>query len=279
MAAAADVRPGDDSAGTDTGNTQDNSLTVLGCDGSYPGPGGAASGYLVQSGPTAVWLDAGPGTFANLQQVLDPAHLDAVVLSHEHPDHWTDLESFAVWLRQSAAPTPVPVYAPPGLQKRSYFADDPLLRWQEIGPSYQVTIGQLACRFVATDHGPPTLAVRIDPVDARPAASADTGASAGPDPGRALAYSADSGPDWTAEELGTGLGTLLCEATYTRQHEGTYRHLSGRQAGQMAAAAGVGRLVVTHRWPTVSADALAAEAGETFGRPVDQAAAGRVFAW
>ena len=47
----------------------------------------------------------------------------------------------------------------------------------------------------------------------------------------------------------------------------------------MAAAAGVGRLVLTHRWPTVSADALAAEADEAFGRPVHQAATGRVFEW
>ena len=48
------------------------SVTVLGCDGSYAGPGGACSGYLVSSGDTHVWLDCGPGTLANLQQHLDP---------------------------------------------------------------------------------------------------------------------------------------------------------------------------------------------------------------
>jgi ribonuclease BN (tRNA processing enzyme) len=109
-----------------------HTVTVLGCDGSYPGPGGAASGYLVQGGATRLWLDAGPGTFAALQRVVDPAAVDAIVLSHEHPDHWTDVESFAVWHRQSAdlqsgARQPVPIYAPPGLRRRSYFADDPLL--------------------------------------------------------------------------------------------------------------------------------------------------------
>lgn len=250
-----------------------NTLTVLGCDGSYPGPGGAASGYLVGSGSTTLWLDAGPGTFANLQRVLDPARVNAVVLSHEHPDHWTDLESFAVWRRQSGATGAVPVLAPPGLRQRSYFADDPLLGWQEIGPSYRVTIDGLTCSFVATDHGPPTLAVRIDQ---RPAGDASHTPGTAPS---SLVYSADSGPDWSAQELGTDIGTLLCEATYTREHEGEYRHLSGRQAGLMAAAAGVGGLVLTHRWPTVSADALAAEGGEAFGRPVLQAAAGRIFTW
>ncbi|MGH9101294.1 MAG: MBL fold metallo-hydrolase, partial [Acidimicrobiales bacterium] len=60
---------------------------------------------------------------------------------------------------------------------------------------------------------------------------------------------------------------------------GEGRHLSGRQAGELAAAAGVTRLVVTHRRPSVPAGALAAEADEAFGRPVHQAASGRVFEW
>lgn len=272
MAESADAGPGRGGARPAAART----LTVLGCDGSYPGPGGSASGYLVQDGTTTIWLDAGPGTFAHLQQVCDPATVDAVVLSHEHPDHWTDLESFAVWHRQSPHRRPVPVYAPPGLRRRSYFAGDPGLAWEEIGPSYRVAMGELTCRFVATDHGPPTLAVRIDPTG-----DADGGGDAdGPaDLSGSLAYSADSGPDWSVEELGRDIGTVLCEATYTRAHEGTLRHLSGRQAGTMAAAAGVGRLVLTHQWPTVSASAVATEADEAFGRPVHQAAAGRVFAW
>ncbi len=246
-------------------------LTVLGCDGSYPGPGGAASGYLVEAGGTAVLLDAGPGTFVNLQKVADPGALSAVVLSHEHPDHWTDLESLAVWLghgpgRWRPSPAPVPVLAPPGLRARSYFegATD-IFAWQEVAPSAVQTVGELTLRFVATDHGPPTLAVRLDGPE-------------GP-AGGSLAYSADTGPDWSVEELGVGLGTVVCEATYTRSDEGSLRHLSGRQAGAMAADAGVGRLVVTHRWPTVSPDELADEASTAFGRDVLQAHEGLVVEW
>ena len=262
-----------------------HTVTVLGCDGSYPGPGGAASGYLVQGGATRLWLDAGPGTFAALQRVVDPAAVDAIVLSHEHPDHWTDVESFAVWHRQSGARQPVPIYAPPGLRRRSYFADDPLLDWQEIGPSHVVTVGELTCRFVATDHGPPTLAVRVDSSAADHVPSTPTDrdrpvpSSAVDDHATSFAYSADSGPDWSVDELGHGIGTVLCEATFSRRDEGASRHMSGRQAGQRAAAAGVGRLLLTHRWPTVSADEVATEAAEAFGRDVDQVVAGRVFEW
>jgi len=81
------------------------------------------------------------------------------------------------------------------------------------------------------------------------------------------------------EELGDDIGLFLCEATYTKEREGELQHLSGRQAGTMAAAAGVGDLVVTHRWPTVDPDALAGEAAEAFGRPVYQAAPGLTLEW
>lgn len=163
-------------------------LTVLGCDGSYPGPGGAASGYLVQGDGVTLWVDAGAGTFANLQLVSDPAAVDAVILSHEHPDHWSDIDSFATWLHDAHSAAPVPVYAPPGLRGRAYCADDPVLRWCEVEPSCRLTMlapsgeGGLGCVFSVTDHGPPTLAMRIDLLS-RAAA-----------PPGALVYSADTGP-------------------------------------------------------------------------------------
>ena len=259
-------------------------LTVLGCDGSYPGPGGAASGYLVEVAGVAVWLDAGPGTFANLQLVSNPRAVDAVILSHEHPDHWSDVDSYAVWLRERGAARPVPVYAPPGLRERSYFGEDPVFDWHEVEPPQRIALGPrgggargdgahgggdgVLCSFSVTDHGPPTLAVRLD-----------VSGWTGPDPVGSLAYSADTGPGWSPEELGPGIELLLCEATYTRDHEGEARHLSGRQAGRAALSAGVGRLVLTHRRPSIAEGALVAEADEAFGRPVHLAAPGRVFEW
>ncbi len=241
-------------------------LTVLGCDGSYSGPGGAGSGYLVRSAEAVIWLDAGPGTFARLQEVCFPGLLDAVVLSHEHPDHWSDFESFAVWTRFQRAAEPFLVLAPPGLRERSYFGRDRSLAWREVTPPFEIQVKDLRCHFGGTDHGPPTLALRLEKAEA----GADD---------LALVYSADTGPDWSVEELGTGIGTFLCEASYTKEYEGSFKHLSGRQAGAMAQGAGVGDLVVTHRWPTVDAEALGLEAAEAFGRPVYQATPGMVLEW
>ena len=235
------------------------SLTVLGCDGSWPGPGGACSGYLVRSSTTTVLLDAGPGTFANLQLACDPATLDAVVLSHHHPDHWTDLLGLETHARFAAGAAGVRVLAPAGLAARTGLADSPVLTWRTVTDGSSEQVGDLTLRFSRTQHAGETLAVRV---------------SGG---GRSLGYSADSGPGWALADLGDGLDLVLCEATYTAADEGRLDHLSGRQAGEQARKAGARRLVVTHRWPTVDAGTLVAEAASAFGGPVDQAVIGKEF--
>jgi ribonuclease BN (tRNA processing enzyme) len=239
----------------------DVTLTVLGCDGSWPGPGGAGSGYLVQVADIAVVLDAGPGTFANLQTVIDPAEVDAVVISHHHHDHWTDLfamDAQAQFGRRRRR-TPLPVYAPARVVALAGADHTTMLDWRTVTHGDRAGIGETSFAFHRTDHAEETLAVRFD------------GA------GRALGYSADSGPAWSLGELGAGLDLVLCEATYTAEHEGTAGHMSGRLAGAAARAASAKRLVITHRWPTVTAEAVAKEAEAAFGRPVEQATIGREF--
>ena len=99
-----------------SGDGSSFSLTVLGSDGSYPGPGGACSGYLLRSAGFATWMDAGPGTMANLQLHIPLASLDAVVVSHSHPDHWSDLEGLYVAMRYFLERRGLPIYAPEGLR-------------------------------------------------------------------------------------------------------------------------------------------------------------------
>jgi ribonuclease BN (tRNA processing enzyme) len=232
------------------------SLTILGCSGSYPGPGGACSGYLVDDGFTRVWVDAGPGSMANLQRHITFEQLDAIVLSHEHPDHWSDVEGWAiVWLYRLQR-SGFPVYAPAGLRDHTYQPDSPAFAWHDVAGGDVTRIGTMDLTFSRTDHGPETLAMRIE---------------AG---GRSLGYSADTGPAWSLEALGPGLDLALCEATIPIEEEDTMQHLSARQAGATARAAGAGRLVLTHLWSTVDPEQACREATGSFGGPVEVARVG-----
>ncbi|MGI8807630.1 MAG: MBL fold metallo-hydrolase [Acidimicrobiales bacterium] len=231
-------------------------VTVLGCSGSFPGPGGACSGYLLDDGTTRIWVDAGSGTMANLQRHVGFDQVDAIVLSHEHPDHWSDLEGWRIVWQYQLHREGFPVYAPAGLREHTYDPGSTAFAWHTVTDGDTVTIGTMGFIFSRTDHDPETLGMRVD---------------AG---GRSLGYSADTGPAWSLEALGPGLDLALCEATMTIEEEGTLQHLSARQAGTTGRAAGVGRLVLTHLWSSLDPERSRSEGSEAFGAPVEVASIG-----
>ena len=236
------------------------SLTVLGCDGSYPGPGGACSGYLVEFGQTAIWLDAGSGTLSNLQRFTNLEKLSAVVVSHQHPDHFTDLEQFCVALRWGLKKAGPPVFAPQGLKELLRVGSAiSSVEWNVIDANSELDVGGMRLVFSRTDHPVPTFATRID---------------AG---GVSLGYSADTGPGWEFSSLGPGIDLALCESTFLSDEEGSVQHMSARQAGLTASRAGARRLVITHISPRVDRDAARLEAMGTFGPEVEVAAVGKVY--
>ncbi|WP_169797091.1 MBL fold metallo-hydrolase, partial [Streptacidiphilus griseoplanus] len=96
--------------------------------------------------------------------------------------------------------------------------------------------------------------------------------------GRALAYSGDTGPCAELTELARGADLFLCEASFTDGKEDIPDlHLNGREAGRIAAEAGVGRLVLTHIPPWTDTERNVADARAEFDGPVDAARPGAVY--
>jgi ribonuclease BN (tRNA processing enzyme) len=229
-------------------------LTILGCAGSFPGPGTACSGYLVQGAGVTVALDLGPGTLANLQQHVALGDLDAVVLSHSHPDHWVDVTGLMTAWRYALGREHLPVYGTPDTRgKLTAVMEglDPTVEWHDVADGSSVAVGGLAFDFSATVHYVETLAVRVR------------------DGEHSLAYSADTGPGWSFAAFDEPVDLALCESTTLAGGERDgFLHLSARQAGAMARDAGADRLVLTHLMPGGDPDDYAAEGTEAFGRPV-----------
>jgi len=228
-------------------------LTVLGSCGAWPDAGQACSGYLVEHDGFRLLLDLGYAVVPRLLERVGAGQVDAVFISHGHPDHCADLNPLlrARVFGGDALP-PLPVYAPPGaldavlaLDRPGMLADAYVLHELTIGSGLDV--GPFRVRTRLLPHWLPNAGVRL---------------TAG---GQVLAYTGDTGPSHGVADLAREADLLLAEATYVDQvPEDSADYLSSaRQQGRQAAAAGVRRLLLTHLAP--GTDPAAAQAAAQGG--------------
>jgi ribonuclease BN (tRNA processing enzyme) len=238
-------------------------LTVIGCSGSYPSPDSPASCYLLEHEGYRVLLDLGSGALGALQRHADLFGIDAVLLSHLHGDHCLDICPYVV-ARRYHAPGPIPrlpVLGPRGTHGRLAAAYDPtstealtdVFAFGALSPGSR-ELGPFTLQVDRVNHPVETFAMRLTAGD------------------RTLTYSGDTGVSDALVRLAADSDMLLCEASYP---EGVpvvpNLHLTGREAGEHAAKAGVGRLLVTHFLPTADPDAIAEAAALAFGGTAERA--------
>ncbi|MFJ8814115.1 MBL fold metallo-hydrolase [Amycolatopsis thermoflava] len=239
-------------------------LTILGCSGSVPGPGQPASGYLLEADGFLLGLEFGNGVFAELQQRRDPFDLDALVLSHLHPDHCADFSALTVLRRYHPAPPydttarRLPVHAPANAPVRlamAYAPNEAELAETDLSDVYEfhalsgepVKIGPFEVTAIPVVHPTEAFGLRVRHA------------------GRTLAYTGDTGPCDALADLVRDVDVLLAEASWTDAEDRPPGvHLSGKQAGELARDAGVERLLITHVAPWSDRDAILAEARAVF---------------
>jgi ribonuclease BN (tRNA processing enzyme) len=210
--------------------------------GGVPGPGGAGSGHLVQEGSTSLLLDCGNGVLGNLARYLPLQRVDAVVLSHLHPDHFSDLYPF---LLQRTRFAPLRVHAPPGAQRKfdpwfDLLSNNPALYRNaldlvEYTPRVPFKVGSLKVEPFPVEHSVPAYGFRVGSGK------------------RTLAYSGDARQSDALVELARDAHLFLCEATLQEgvgdaefNRRQLQAHMTARQAGEVAAKAGCRALVLTH---------------------------------
>jgi ribonuclease BN (tRNA processing enzyme) len=239
-------------------------VVVLGSSGIYPTPDSPTTGFLLRSGDHHVWLDAGTGTFANLQQHTNFFDLDAVVVSHLHIDHFLDVYPLYYALRYSIdcrGPFGMPVYAPEGAEAfllsllanggRGHSDFGGFLDFRTISPDEPVTVGGLEFKFATTLHPIEGMAMSIE------------------SEGHKLFYTSDTGYDEDLVEAAKGAQVMIAEATLHEVNPDLVEiHMTAEEAGRMAAKAEVGRLVLTHVQPGLEPDESVARAAREFGGEV-----------
>ncbi|MCK2217021.1 MBL fold metallo-hydrolase [Actinomadura sp. ATCC 31491] len=241
-------------------------LSVLGGCGAWPGAGQACSGYLVEHDGFTVLIDPGYATLPRLLERTTAEAVGAVLVSHGHPDHCADLNPL---LRARAlgglGPPALPVYAPAGALEAVLRLDGGRMLAgsfvpHDLEPPGAVEVGPFLVDSWALPHHVPNAGLRL---------------SAG---GRALAYTGDTGPDAALVDLARDADLLLAEATYPEEvpaEDAPYLS-SARAAGRTAAAAGAGRLLLTHLWPGTPAEPSLAAAAAAYAGDLAVATAGTV---
>ncbi|MDR3360663.1 MAG: MBL fold metallo-hydrolase [Bifidobacteriaceae bacterium] len=254
----------------------------MGCTGSLAGPDSPASSYLVQTRDAdgRLWslaLDLGSGAFGALQRFLPPEALDFVALSHLHPDHCADLTGLAVYAkyRPGAAMSSLAVHGPADTSRQLaalQYAHDPVSEggdfvfgtWRE---GETVEVGP----FTITPHP------MLHPVEAwgfRIEGPSDTR------PGRrvVLGYTGDTDVTPGLAQVADGVDLLLAEAAFEEGRDVARGiHLTGRRAGEAAAAGGARRVVVTHLPPWNDPAVTLAAVRQVYPGPVHLARPGASY--
>jgi ribonuclease BN (tRNA processing enzyme) len=236
-------------------------LTILGCAGSFPGPDAACSAYLAEANGFRLLIDFGSGSLSALQRYAGLKAIDAILLTHLHCDHILDAASYVVVRRYApdGPYPPLPVYGPSGAPQRissAYSQNegplDDVYTFYGLQPG-SFAIGPFAVTVDRVAHPVETYAVRLEHA------------------GRVLCYSSDTAPCDALHRLAHGADLFLCEASYL---DGVNNppdlHLTGREAGEIATKAEVGRLLLTHLVTAWGSESLTYEsAASAFAGPVE----------
>ncbi len=212
-------------------------LDVLGAGPAYTDRVGATgAAYLVRTGSTAVLIDLGQGSFARLAATLEPSTLDAVVISHLHPDHFIDLVALRHYLHwEFQPPRHVRVIAPATLGRRidALHAEPGFtaasLDVEDLRPG-ALTIGDLQVDTTRVTHTDDSFGIRVSTPD-----------------GTGIVYSGDCGRASDLEPLIRPGDVLLAEVSFgPGPVPSGALHLDGPAVGALAARTKAGRVLLTH---------------------------------
>jgi ribonuclease BN (tRNA processing enzyme) len=227
-------------------------VAVLGSCGAFPEPDRACSGFAMDWDGYRLVLDLGYATLPRLLAHWPDGAVDAVAITHEHPDHCVDLHGlFRMRLYGSPGEPRVPLYCPPGVLDRleGLEPDADLTAVFDVHPlpgSYQV--GPFELTGLPLPHFVPNAGIRLQADETF------------------LAYSGDTGPDPLLAELGRDTDLFIVEATdWVRETQRPTRNLmTSTEAGHWAQRAGARRLMLTHFWPGNDRAASVAAASAAF---------------
>ena len=251
-------------------------LVILGTASQVPTRTRNHNGYLLRWDGEGLLFDPGEGTQRQMIHAgVSASQITRICLTHVHGDHCFGLPGVLSRMALDGVPHPVHLHYPVSGEEmvRALVAVSSPgidLRLHPHGAAGTVASG---LEVHPLKHRIETYGYRLTEPDSRTflpdrlAAAGITGADVGrlqrdgrlgrvrvedvsvARPGQRFAFVMDTAPCAGAEELADGADLLVAESTFSNDDAGLaaeYRHLTAGQAGELAASAAVGTLVLTH---------------------------------
>jgi ribonuclease Z len=286
----------------------DLSVLFLGTAGSMPTVQRAPAGLLVRRGGDRLLFDCGEGTQRQLLRSVGLPDVEHVFITHFHADHVLGLPGMMKTFALRGREVPLHIYGPRGLGglmsdlRRIYGKLSYEVRLEELGSSDHVPLDEYRVGAYATEHGTESLGYALVEDD-RPGRfdaerARELGVPEGPEfgrlqrgeavqaggrtvepaevvgeprPGRRVVVSGDTAACEATAVVARGAELMVHEATFLEEEAdraAQTRHSTARQAAELARAADVGLLALTHLSPRYFAPAVLDEARAVFDRTV-----------
>jgi ribonuclease Z len=286
----------------------DLDVLFIGTAGSAPSARRGLPATLVRRGGDRLLFDCGEGTQRQLLRSIGLLDLEEVFITHFHADHFLGLPGMLKTFSLRGRETPLSVYGPPGLRRLFDALDPVIgrtgfeLRLVELEPGDELRRDEYVVAAFAVDHRVRAYGYalveherpgRFDEKRAR-----ELGVAPGPDfgrlhagepvrgsegevspeevvgasrPGRKVVITGDTGPSELTKVVAHRADLLVHEASFAEEEAARAKetgHTTAREAAELAAAAEVQLLALTHISPRYAGGELRDEARAVFERTI-----------
>lgn len=228
-------------------------LTVLGNNGPYPSAGGACSGYLIQHGGKNILLECGSGILSNLRKVIGFNELNAIIISHLHGDHASDMTvlgyAIQAGIKRGIMDHEIDVFASPEPQEEFKRLDiKNAFKLTAISEDMELRFGEMTLTFSPMTHPFKSYAVCISTGDKK------------------FVFSGDTSWNENIIKFAANADVVMLDAGLLSEDkkDENVPHLTARECGIIARECGAKKLILTHFFPEYDVNQLVAEAKENF---------------
>lgn len=207
-------------------------LTILGFMGGYPAQGIGTTSYLLAADGFHLLIDVGSGSVLALEKHINPLDVDAVILTHYHPDHIADMGvlQHVFQLKEGENKHVLPIYGHTESDLHSLRTSVGVSEAVDYSGDEPITIGPFQITFMKTIHPVPCYALSIVEIKTN----------------KKFVFSADSGYLETFITFAKDADLFLADTNFFQGKERHSVHMTSKEVGEIAQAAQVKQLVLTH---------------------------------